>query len=478
LKHRQIHLRKLSLAASCLILLGAISLLTACSKSDDALLFTFTALRKCVWSAEGQSQTPVVVGDNVYYLGGYPWNNQIFLHSVNKLTGKENWSTKDGIEEFKVSGDQIFCVGRTNLFKREPGRRQETWLRGISTKDGSTLWNRNVLTTSSGMKLVAAEDMVYCLANYGLSALTKVDGKIIWESPEALYDDVQPNVFFRKGLLIAQLRDRSIGFFEAKSGKMIDQLVLPKLDSRLPRVLEMHDDILLVANGDCTFAMCDVVKRDKFETLDVGWITSKIKVTSNMIYFGSGPMPDDVKKFLSGQKVESEAERASHFNVLATPVDAKQKRQQELNQEKDTNLNAISIDTRKVVWKIKIDEGKIVTEPTVGKDILCFGVEGETSSFVYTLDPASGKLISKTPVATPVSNPVIVDGMIFVRSNKELVAIEPKSGKSFWKFQPNEMGLDGGPVVDNSMLYIGGKDSNLYAFKTDLIEKKFSLAQK
>lgn len=469
LKHRHAKVRELSLIAACLMLLLVMPMLTACQKSDDHTLFTYKAQRRCVWSADGASETPVIIGDTIYYLGGYPWNNQIFLHAVDKRTGKEIWSTQDGIQKFKVDGDRVFATNRPNLFKREPGRaKQEGWLKALSSKDGSTLWRMNSQTSMSGLQIIAAKDLLYVLANSGLSGINKDKGTVEWASDEMLFPEAEQHVLYHKDNLIAELANRELGVFECKTGKLIDKLVLPPLDQRLPRVIQLNGDTLIVANGDGTILIIDADKRDKYISVDVGWINSKLTMTDKVLYLCSGPMPKEVQAVLHGQKPDMESDASSHFNVMTTPEDAKRKRQILLEQQKETRLNAIDLASGELIWQTKFEEGKVQTAPTIVDQYVCVGVAGtEKTSFLLSIDPKTGKIVSKSKIDSPASDPVFADGNIIVRGGDSLNVIDPATGNNLWSFKPKEKGLDGDPVTENSIVYIGGKDSNLYAFETN-----------
>lgn len=473
LKHRKNEMRWLTLITGSLMLVLIVPLLAACQKNDNHLLFTYEAPRRCVWSADGASETPVIIGDTIYYLGGYPWNNQIFLNALDKRTGRRLWSTEDGIQKFKVDGDRIFAVGRANLFKREPGRKQEIWLKAVSSKDGKPLWRMNAKTDWKGLEIVAAKDLLYVMANSGLSAINKEKGICEWESRETLFFGVEPNVMYYKESLIAELENRELGFFDCKSGKLTDRVVLPALDPRLPRVIQLHGDHLVVANGDGTLLLINAEKRDKYIAVDVGWINSKLTLTDKIVYFCSGPMPDDVRAVLHGKKPEPELDSDSHFNVLTTAVDAaRRKRQEQLEIQKETRLNAIDIVSGQLLWQTKLEEGKVQTAPILFDQFICVGMDGSDSSTIVSVDMRNGQIVSRAKVDTPISNPAFSEGNIVVRGGGVLNLIDAKTGRTLWTFKPETTGLDGSPVAENSIVYIGGKDSNLYAFETDNLVQK------
>ncbi|MBX3076370.1 PQQ-binding-like beta-propeller repeat protein [Candidatus Obscuribacterales bacterium] len=418
-----------------LIISGLTVPLTSCGfveKLQTAnLLWKYTAPQKSIWSAEGAAETPQIQGDRIFYLGGYPWNNQIFLNCIDRATGKKVWSSDDEIKQFKLTDTQVFATARQDLFKREPGRATKVWVRAYDLPTGKLQWNRFVMAGIDGVKVVAVGEYVFCTSDNQLYALDKTNGKEAWVADSGVYPSIAPNLLITDKYIIAELQDRTIGFINRKTGKTEDKLVLNQIRADQARALIIDGDLLMVAGSDGTSTIVNISSQKLIGPVETEWISSKVHIEDSVAYF---------------------------CNCNGKPAAS-----QQISPQNDIfHFCALDLNTGKYLWKTRVD-AVIKAKALILSDKVFVGTAGDGDNFLYTLDRKTGEVEKKVALENTLSGAILANGLIYVNAGS-LLAIEPSTGKIVWQFKPQKFKMDSEPVFQNNVIYAVGQDSNLYAF--------------
>lgn len=419
-----------ALAGSLIVPLASCGMVEKLQNSN--LLWKYTAPQRSIWSAEGTAETPQIQGDRIFYLGGYPWNNQIFLNCLDVKNGNKIWTSEDEIRQFKLTDTQIFATARTDLFKREPGRAGKVWVRSYDVKTGKAQWNRYIMAGINGVKIAGVGKHVYCVSDNQLYALDKATGDDVWVAESTIYPSTVPNLVTDKNQLIVELEDRSIGFIDGITGKTQGKLVLNQIRGDQQRTLVLDDEILMVAGSDGTSTVVNAKSRQVFGPIETDWITSKIYIQKGVAYFCN----------CNGKPAATQA---------ITPQNDK------------FQFCALDLSTGKYLWKTKVD-AIVKAKALVLGDRVFVGTACDGDNFLYTLNKKTGEIEKKVGLENTLSGAVLANGLIYVNAGP-LLALEPNTGKVLWKFKPQKFNMDSEPLVQNNVVYAVGQDSNLYAFK-------------
>jgi len=414
--------------------------------ADKRLLYSFKPVRKSIWSAAGMSETPIISGDTIYYLSGYHWNNQVYVHAVDKKTGKLKWTCKDEIQNFLLDGDRFYATGRGNLFRSEPARISKCFVRAYSTKDGLALWDHPALAGRTGINILGLHENYLCLcSNKMLSALNKDTGEQAWKNETGIQPSVVPNVVMQGGFIFAELFDRNIGKFTT-SGIMQSFLKTPPLDIKLPRVLIAKDNMLIIGSGDGKSKVVKI-KEDRQQDIETGWVTSNFVIDKGIAYFGSQIAPPQ--------------EKVTKVTVKPLPKPEKE----------GFLLCALDLPTAKYKWQTPVDT-QIRSGPLVANNTVYAGavIQDQDRGCLYAFDAAGGKVLWKSDCLAPLSDVAHGEGMIFVNGGGVCNALDAKTGRSLWTYSLRDAKVVGTPVYENGIVYIVGDDSNLYALRARLAQ--------
>lgn len=496
-------------AAFAAVVLGSTGC-TSVAPSKD--LFEFKPVRKSIWSAKGMAETPVILDDTLYYLSGYPWNNQVYLHAIDRNTGKEKWSSDDELGQFVVDGDKIFATGRTNLFRSEPAHTGKCFVRAYSTKDCSTIWDLPSITDRRGAKIVGHDKYLYVLANSQVTVVNKDTGEVVSRCEESVWPSVVPNVVADSGFYYAELVNRKIGKFLGSTGKLVGELELGPIDDKLPRVLIIKDGMLVVAGGDGKASIINLQTNGR-EKVDTGWLTSKLIMADKTAFFAAQTVPleeplhktavvaktpeqieklrkleaatpkvklrEELKKTesktpatSSKQKTDSSNPGSKTESSSSTKQDSDEQtsKKNDNESEKDKRgffLVAFDLLTAKYKWKTPA-KTPIRSGPLLVNGIVYAGAEiEEDKSLLYAIKATDGSVHWQAECLAPLSDVAHGSGMIFVNGGGTLFAIDASTGERVWAHKIKDAGIVGDPVFQDGIVYVVGDDSNLYALKAD-----------
>ena len=120
-------------------------------------------------------------------------------------------------------------------------------------------------------------------------------------------------------------------------------------------------------------------------------------------------------------------------------------------------------------WEIKLEEN--VTNPTLVNGVLYVGA----GKYLYGIDAASGiKKWTYTGISGWSSSPAVVDNVLYAsHANGYFYAIDVSSGAKKWEYKTTEFYPGSSPTVLNGIAYMGGSDKKMYAFDARTGAKKW-----
>lgn len=489
------------IAAFAAVILGSTGCTTVAPSKE---LFEFKPVRKSIWSAKGMAETPVILDDTLYYLSGYPWNNQVYLHAIDRNTGKEKWSSDDELGQAVVDGNRIYGTGRTNLFRSEPTHTGKCFLRAYSAEDGSILWDVPSITNKYGVKIIGVDKYVYALANNQVSVLNKETGEVVSRSEETFLPSVVPNVVAENGYYYGELTNRNVGKFLASTGKMVGELDLGPIDPKLPRVLIVKDNMLVIAGGDGNASFINLLTNGR-EKVETGWLTSKLVLADKTAFFAAQTLPleepvdkksvvaKDEKqlkklKMLEAPKIKIRSPKnaeAANDNETSDAEGGEPEGQDESAPDKGAKdkkdepkdkrgffMTAFDLPTAKFRWKTRA-ETPLRSGPLLANGIVYAGAEiKDDKSLLYAFNAVDGKIRWKAECLAPLSDVAHGNGMIFVNGGGKLFAIDGKTGENVWTYEIKDAAISGDPVFQDGIVFVVADDSNLYAVKANRNENK------
>jgi len=101
---------------------------------------------------------------------------------------------------------------------------------------------------------------------------------------------------------------------------------------------------------------------------------------------------------------------------------------------------------------------------------------GSQDGNVYALDANTGAKLWSSDVSFGLSDPVIIDGVVYVIGNYTLYALNANTGVKLWSFAVPPGGITSSPAVANGVVYFGAADSHLYALDASTGAKLWSFA--
>lgn len=432
----------LRIAQACGLLILAFVLWSAWNYTSNAqnVLWAFRPPRYTFWTGYGRSSAPQIHGNTIYYSGGYQWENQVYLYAIEKNSGKCFWKSKFPVDNWVYVNDMIIATSmETN--HRQCDKTKEHW------------------------KIVAIDPS---------------SGKILWEHQiPMVFDDLRwlgskTNLFFTFGIS----RDESlVCALDPNSGKEIWRRTFPRMMEREKRTkffdCKLNDDIISIKTPDGNILTIDsttgnnTLKKsasDRFSTYD-----------QTFSFNGASYFTDiDQKGYLTAN---CESKKESLFSlqtgiptcpftivgnllVFGTVIPNRQVKQ------KECYITAIDLENKNVRWKFKT-RAPVDSMPLIVDGIIYVGLNFPDPRF-YALDLLTGKKrwqIDCGPLMGANVEPILNNGVLYINGWKKVSAVECKTGKILWTFEPDSNNPCGSPVLDNGILYVSAEDGNLYALK-------------
>ncbi len=379
----------------------------------------------------------------MFYLSGYPWNNQVYLHAVDSKTGKAKWECKDELQQYLLDGNQIYGAGRTNLFKREPGRLNKCFLRAYSVDTGLSNWDLPCLTDPRGVRIVGVGKYLYVIANGQLQAISRDKGTVVWRGEERILPSPEQNAVVLDGKVYAELGDRNIGVFSGDDGKLEGKILQGPIDEKLVRSLTIQSNLIVIvgADGKCEIAAPALNKRTNFES---GLISSKVLLKDGSAFFGAFVPTSGAP----GQLADKSGNLVCAFDVAG------------LRYKWKTAVEKL------VISGPLVSSGKVFVGTVLAKDRKDVGN-------IYALNESDGKILWQSECLLPMSVDLALgNDMIFVNGGGILNAIDANTGESLWTRKLPKSEFIANPIFKDGVVYAVADDSNLYAVKAEKIQNK------
>jgi outer membrane protein assembly factor BamB len=137
---------------------------------------------------------------------------------------------------------------------------------------------------------------------------------------------------------------------------------------------------------------------------------------------------------------------------------------------KDVYFYAFNLDGS-LKWKFLVPK-QIYSSPAVEDGVVYIHVRDD---HVYALDARDGTIVWKTPAPAPQpmfklvlqdpskSSPAVAGERVFVGIDKDLTALDRKTGRVLWRAATGRK-VDSTPLVVGEVVYVGSDDSTFYAF--------------
>lgn len=446
---------------------------------DPRLLWVAKAPRMNTWSMPGTGGTPVIAGDTIYYIGGYQWQNRVWLMAIDASNGNRRWKTDESISQFIVDGDSIFVVCSPNFYESEPGREHKTFIKAISAKTGEKIWETKTETDLQNIKMLSVGKHVYLVPNPGMiAALNKENGQIVWQKDEQFLQTspAATCVLADKDQIFASNFNQIVTWMDGDKGEFVSTISLPSRDTRIHQTLSFSNGVLFMIREDGMIGFADPVKKQIEGPFQCGLIDGTILHADRIAYFGSHldhPIGEEVSPSSHGvadDQIISNAppvtkDRPQTTNATTPTTPDKTDNSPNRNIKIYSYLNALDIDAKKFLYRIKLKAAAIGT-PVIADNLVLVGTAGDDNN-LYAFDKKSGELAWKINCGPISGDPVYTNGIVYANGKEQLLAIDKNKGEVLWSVKPREYGPSASPVIQGNVLYMSGQDSNLYAIKLD-----------
>lgn len=148
------------------------------------------------------------------------------------------------------------------------------------------------------------------------------------------------------------------------------------------------------------------------------------------------------------------------------------------------NLFALDPATSAVRWKFPTPT-QIFSTPAVADGVVYVHARND---HIYALNAQDGTVLWKTPAPSPQdqfavltdiakSSPAVARGKVLVGIDRDLVALDAKTGVPLWR-APTGRSVHSSPLVVGQTVYVGSDDRQVYAFDLGSGRKTWSYATK
>jgi eukaryotic-like serine/threonine-protein kinase len=144
------------------------------------------------------------------------------------------------------------------------------------------------------------------------------------------------------------------------------------------------------------------------------------------------------------------------------------------------SLYAINANDGTLKWKTT-DNKRVQSNPTVFNNTVYFcGSSTREKTYLYAAEASTGKLKWSFDVNAK-SSPTIVNGILYIGTNSDLLAIDAEKGTQIWAYRDGLFDYmscgDSSPFVDNGIVYIGGSGNDkVYAIDAKLGTLKWTFS--
>ncbi|MCA9814129.1 MAG: PQQ-binding-like beta-propeller repeat protein [Cyanobacteria bacterium HKST-UBA01] len=410
----------LLLSALCLVVLSSCSINL---NQPGNRVFKYTAPRDAQWSGYGIGSSPVVAGNYILYVAGYHWQNRVYLFVIDQTTGKEIWHSKEPVQNFEVSGDLVIATTRTAIQNLNPGKERTIEIVCYNLKDGAVLWRKPSSVREFEPRIIGAGvNFYFWMPGFEVYALDKQTGDLKWRiQKDSASSPMAISTIIADGdTIYSATPGDSLLVFDGVERKTRNVFSMEKVKANLVTGLKLLEGKIAAIDEKNGFWLLDPENGSILFHEDSG-------VTFRSLY-------------LKGER---------------------------LTYIKGKTLHCINLEDGKELWQ-KAFPGKIANQALISGNHLYQGTAGSDPHF-YCLDLTDGHIIWKTEIGAVRGNVIEKDGVVYLSSQKEFLALSGDTGEILWRSAPDQYEPGAGPVLgDNKILFVG-QDSNLYGYK--LIEK-------
>lgn len=413
--------QSLLLTALCLVVLSSCSILDLNQQRNR--IFKYTAPRDAQWSGYGIGSSPVVAGNKVLYIAGYHWQNRVYLFVIDQNTGKEIWHSKEPVKNFEVSGDLVIATTRTPIQNLNPGKERTIELICYDIKNGDVLWRKPSSVQQFEPRIIGAgANFYFWMPGFEVYALDKQTGELRWRIQKDSPDSPMgiSTIIADGDTIYSATPGDSLLVFDGTERKTKNVFSMEKVKANLVTGM-----ILLEGK------IAAIDERNGFWLLDP-------QTGSILFHESSG---------VTGRSLYLKGERLCY--ALGK------------------TLHCINLENGTELWQ-KSFPSNISNPALISGNHLYQGTTGSDPHF-YCLDLTDGHIVWKTETGSIRGSAVEKNGVVYLSSQKEFLALSGDTGEILWRSAPDQYEPAAGPVLgDDKILYVG-QDSNLYGYK--LLEK-------
>ena len=433
---------RVSATLFCSLLLPLALFISSCDKETKSphLKWVFKASRDQPWSGYGGANKPISVGDYVVYIGGYTWQNQVYLYVINKKTGELVWKNTTSTYQFMVSKDKVVVTTRAAIHNKNPAKSRVSMIICYDLETGSKQWTREISVGRIEPRILPVENSVYIwIPGSKLFRLELDSGKLIWridgkKDSEAISKSTV--TAYGDTVFIAQPQ-AGLVLVDGAQSKYTASISLKGL---LPK--SYFSDMQLIENKLFLFGstgyvtVIDLDSKKVILNKPIGLVKQEVSLEKNKLFFG------DITSY----------KRHDQDDLYTLKCyDMVKKEQVWQKQFIDKNFSKPVLGKKFVfIGNNKSEDGKKSKEQT------------ENLKSLYALTKSEGKIGWQREIGPINGDPVFDKGTLYVSGKSFFYALNASTGETVWKVKPLEFVPADTPLVTSDSVYFVGKDSYLY----------------
>jgi outer membrane protein assembly factor BamB len=276
-----------------------------------------------------------------------------------------------------------------------------------------------------------------------LTAVDKTSGMVAWRKDEPVF---KVGAITTSGdQIISEAANRTINLFDGVTGKLESNVTVPPPRERRFRSFYYTDGYMLVTGEDGYTLSLNQEDHSSRAPAKTGRATGKPLIAGSLAYFPTlwSPEPGEESTQKMGRTVD--AARPS-FEI-----------------QDQAYLVKYDMDRGAIVWKTNLEQSS-ENKPLLFDGAIFLGTTGDESQ-IYSLDAETGRIRWKHKCKAPISDAAAGHGVVYANCGDGLLALDAKSGEQLFLFRTDKYGPAGSPVPGDNLVFISGKDSNLYAVK-------------